>query len=261
MSRRKKRWLVLFETILLRAFSSFLCGLAESVNGWCSVCWLCWLTGTWRQKSLASRGRDGGVCWKTLQTPETLWKSRKTRSRILICLFSCCLVSLSSVSPLPFFILIQMGRNRWKFGIGAPFWITAFPPSMPSVLLSHLLLCHSRCSLENHQQWMAELNSSFLGSTSSNRFFFPLKNLSPNLISSLAIKLAIKIANNSVSGFTVHCATPGRTGFAFPKIFKCHSQRSWKRPLPVTFYCVSVCGIRAHKHTYISKLRFSPCKY
>lgn len=134
--------------------------------------------------------------------------------------------------------------------MGAPFWITAFPPSMPSVLLSHLLLCHSRCSLGNHRQWMAELNSSFLGSTSSNRFSFPLKNLSPNLISSLAIKLAIKIANNSVSGFTVHCATLGRTGFAFSKIFKCHSQRSWKRPLPVTFYCVSVCVVLEHTNTH-----------
>lgn len=67
-------------------------------------------------------------------------------------------------------------------------------------------------------------------------FFSPLKIFKkPNLISSPAIKFAIKIPNNGAADFTVVCGAPGPPSFASAKMFKCHSHICWKRLLPVTF--------------------------
>lgn len=89
----------------------------------------------------------------------------------------------------------------------------------------------------------ANRGSRFLAGELQRTFFVLWKIFKkPNLISSPAIKFAIKIPNNGTADFIVVSGAPGPPSLASAKMLKCHSHICWKRLLPVTFQCVSVCG-------------------
>lgn len=77
-------WLSMFETILLKPFSSFPCSPSR-VCAWLVLSWLCWLTGRQRLKSWASWGeqrwpKPAGKLWCMffhVETPESFWKCCK----------------------------------------------------------------------------------------------------------------------------------------------------------------------------------------
>ncbi len=187
------------------------------------------------------------------ETPRSLWKCcEQHKTKTLFLLFVALLFPLacisSALSKSYWFKRREIdGSVVWKLFSG---WQLPRLPSQDAPLFCWVsYFCVTANAARNtNNEWQSWIPC--WGAQASTDFPFHWKIKTPNLILSLAIKLAIKIANNSVAGFTVLCATPGRAGVAFPKVLKCHSQRSWKRPLPVTFYCVCVCVALGHANTH-----------